>query len=76
METFHFWYFLTILFFGTKWNSLFQITECGKRGNQLTTVVVADQVEDVAIKDVSMLFGYQYLKLHFSSFFSTPGQSQ
>ena len=44
----------------------FQITECGKRGNQLTTVVVADQVEDVAIKDVSMLFGYQCLKLHFS----------
>ena len=44
----------------------FQITECGKRGNQLTTVVVADQIEDVSIKDVSMLFDYQCLKLHFS----------
>ena len=33
---------------------LFQITECGRRGNQVTSVVVADGVENVAIKDVSM----------------------
>ena len=32
---------------------LFQITECGRRGNQVTSVVVADGVENVAIKDVS-----------------------
>ena len=31
----------------------FQITECGRRGNQVTSVVVADGVENVAIKDVS-----------------------
>ena len=33
---------------------LFQIIECGRRGNQVTSVVVADGVENVAIKDVSM----------------------
>ena len=76
METFHFWYFLTILFFGTKWNSLFQITECGKRGNQITDQFVADQVENVAIKDVSnKLEWYDHPYFNFKSF-STPGQLQ
>ena len=58
---------------------MFQITECGRRGNQVTSVVVADGVENVAIKDVSKKlewYDHPYFKLHSLCFFSTHGQLQ